>query len=279
MINNALTRSSLQLASAAAAVILSTLTTPVVESGWGQDSKTQQSRQSGQPPARTGQHPGQTVDAKLEDLIVIRLAERSNLIPFVKVSVENGVAALSGNVPDQVSKNRALRIAASTRGVQSVRDRMSVDASVKKIMSERQHNVAGKEIPRQVAEKIAMTVEGAKAGRDWWADGWRVEGQYNTWSFVVEADGPGVVVLEGEVPSLDIMRNAVEAARQVPGVHVLNNDLRLDRQYYSSYPYYSYGHGYPYYTWGYPYYPPEFSPPAAGPHMKQQEQKGNRSGS
>jgi hypothetical protein len=232
--------------------------------------------QSGQPPPGTQQHARQAVDEMLEDLIVIRLAERTNLIPFVKVSVENGVAELSGNVPDEVSKNRALRIAASTRGVQSVRDRMSVDASVKKIMSERQHNVSGKEIPRQVAEKIAMTVEGAKAGRDWWADGWRVEGQHNTWSVLVEAGGPGVVVLEGEVPSLDVMRKAVEAARQVPGVHVLDSDLRLDRQYFSAYPYYAYGHGYPYYTWGYPFYPPDFAPPAAPQRMKQ-PQRNDRS--
>jgi osmotically-inducible protein OsmY len=233
VIDNARRGSSVQLASAAAAYIrfiTRRTSTRETDGGWDEDSGGYLCTQPGQPPPGTQQHARQAVDEMLEDLIVIRLAERTILMPFVKVSVENGVAALSGNVPDEVSKNRALRIAASTRGVQSVRDRMSVDASVKKIMSERQHNVSGKEIPRQVAENIAMTVEGAKAGRDRWADGWRVEGQHNTWSVLVEPGRPGVIVLQGEVPSLEIMHNAVEAARQVAGAHVLHSHLRVAPQ-------------------------------------------------
>lgn len=55
--------------------------------------------------------------------------------------------------------------------------------------------------------------------------------------------------LEGDVPRLDIMRKAVDAARNVPGVMSVRSDFELDRMY-ARYPYM----GHPYAgRWGYPH--------------------------
>lgn len=90
-------------------------------------------------------------------------------------------------------------------------------------------------------------IPGAKAGEDWWLTGWRVEGEDNVWTFTVETDD-GQVYLEGDVPRLEIMRKAVDAARNVPGVVSVRSDFELDRMY-ARYPYM----GYRYPGWGYPY--------------------------
>lgn len=189
----------------------------------------------------------------IEDLLVIRMAERSNLTRVIKVSVKEGVATISGKVPDEATERRALRIARNTPGIMSVRDEISIDPSLKRVISEKERNVNEKELIKQVAQKIAASIEGAKAGEDWWFEGWRVEGEFNTWNLVVEVDEPGFVILEGDVPSLDIMRKAVEAAAQVPGVRAVDTDLELELYRAFGYPYR--GYGYPY-AWGYPYHPP-----------------------
>lgn len=195
-------------------------------------------------------------DDLLENLLVIRLAERSNVTGVVEAKVKEGVATLSGKVPDRDAERRALRIARATPGIMSVRDEIGIDASMTRAISKTERKVGEKELEKQVAEKIAAAVQGAKAGEDWWFEGWRVEGQHNAWNLVVEVDEPGFVVLEGEVPSLDIMRQAVEAAAQVPGVRAVDTDMNLERFYVRYYPY-----GY------YPYaYYPYFGPHAFAPH-------------
>jgi hypothetical protein len=189
----------------------------------------------------------------LEDLIVIRLADRSSLTRVIKVHVRDGVATLSGKVPSEAAERRALRIARLTPGVLSVRDEISVDPSM--ASSAREPDVGEKELAKQVAQKIASSIEGAKADRDWWFEGWRVEGRFNTWNLIVDVEDPGFVKLDGEVPSLDIMRKAVEAAAQVPGVRAVDTDLELERFYAR------------YYLFGYPYYPPYYPSYAFHPYF------------
>jgi BON domain len=78
----------------------------------------------------------------------------------------------------------------------------------------------------------------------------------------VEADEPGRVVLEGDVPKWDIMRKAVEAAANVPGVRVVDSELEYEPDYYPIFRYGAeryYGDGY------YPYYPYMDRPPYAAP--------------
>jgi osmotically-inducible protein OsmY len=231
----------------------------MAESLPAQDKQNQQAR-------RSTQQQSQNMDRSpfSEDLLVIKMAERSNLTQTIKVSVKDGVATISGKVPDEQAKRRALRIARNTAGILSVRDEISIDPSLKRVISDKERNVNEKELVKQVAQKIAASIEGAKAGEDWWFEGWRVEGEFNTWSLVVEVDEPGFVILQGEVPSLDIMRKAVEAAAAVPGVRALDTNLELDLYYAHGYPYR--GFGYPY-AWGYPYYPAYgFAPYAHYPH-------------
>lgn len=222
-----------------------------------QERQRQQARQPAQQQSQT-MNRSAFPDDVLEDLLVIRMAERSNLVNVIKVNVRDGVATLSGKVPSERSEQRALRIARTMPGITSVRDEISVDKS----MTRRDAPVIGEaELAQQVAQRIAKNIEGAKAGEDWWLGGWRVEGEFNTWNLVVEADEPGRVILEGEVPSLDIMRKAIEAAFAVPAVLRVEPNLELDRDYaygaYGGYPYAGYRnrvYGYPY-GWGHPYYP------------------------
>lgn len=203
----------------------------------------------------------QDYDNALEDYLVVRLAEYSNLIPAVKVQVADGTATLSGRVPSEQAKQRAIRIVRSTRGISSVRDQIKVDTSMEKAIGELARNVNEKELAQHVARRIADKIEGAQAGEDWWLTGWRVEGPYNTWNFVVETEETGFVMLEGEVPSWDIMRKAVEAAASVPGVRRVDSDLELQQYFNDRYrgfgyrgPYDRYGD--PYAFGYYPYYPP-----------------------
>jgi hypothetical protein len=130
---------------------------------------------------------------------------------------------------------------------------------------EKAEALAGPELAKQVATRIASRIDGAKAGEDGWFTGWRVEGPFNTWSMTVEADEPGRVVLEGDVPKWDIMRKAVEAAANVPGIRVVDSELEYEPDYYPIFRYGAeryYDDGYhPYY----PYYPYLARPPYAAP--------------
>jgi osmotically-inducible protein OsmY len=56
--------------------------------------------------------------------------------------------------------------------------------------------------------------------------GWRVEGPDNRWNFVVQADN-GDIWLEGEVPRYSVIREAINAARQVSGVRSVRSQLEL----------------------------------------------------
>ena len=78
-------------------------------------------RQSQQAPDR------QMTDQRLEDWIIIRLANRSSYTPGIDVKVRDGVVTLSGKVPNEEIKRRAMRIASTTPQVTKVRDERAVD--------------------------------------------------------------------------------------------------------------------------------------------------------
>ena len=113
-------------------------------------------------------------------------------------------------------------------------------------------------LSRRVAERIAAGIQGAKAGRDWWFAGWRVESLDNEWRVTVHADR-GRVLLEGDVPRTQLMRKAVDAARRVDGVVSVESDFFRDHLYTGR-------HGHPPYTFpGYPHRPLS-SPPGSDPY-------------
>jgi hypothetical protein len=197
-------------------------------------------------------------DQRFEDWIIVRLANRASYTPGIDVKVSEGVVTLTGKVPSEEIRRRAMRVAITTPGVTTVTDELRVDAST--IKAERL--LEGSALAKQVATRIAANIEGAQAGEDWWFTGWRVEGPFNTWNMTVEADDPGRVVLEGDVPRWDIMRKAVEAAANAPGVRVVDSELEYEPDYYPIYRYGAeryYGDGY------YPYYPYMARRPYASP--------------
>src|SRR5918996_4415655 len=205
-------------------------------------------------------------DEAVEGWLVIKLAARPGLNE-INVEVKDGIAALTGKVSTQEDKRRAVRIANSTMGVNSVRDQLSIDASLARREAPK---ISDRELAKQVAQKIAANIKNAKAGEDWWFDGWRVEGDSNRWNLVVDVTDRHVI-LEGEVPNVNIMRKAVETAADVPGVRTVDSDLELPgfNGYWGYHPRASYG---PYY----PYLPPNLVVPYGDPAYSEAGRRGHR---
>lgn len=189
----------------------------------------------------------------LEDRVYVRLAERAWVGGDFKASVSRGVVTLSGTVPTEQNKQKMLRIARQTVGVTELRDQLRVDPSVS-AQRDGRAPVADAELSKQVAQKIAGAITGARAGEEWWFSGWRVEGPDRHWNTTVAADN-GAVTLEGDVPYDSIVRRSVDAALQVPGVRSVRSEITIDRtsgryspySRYGAYGYYGYGgFGYPY---------------------------------
>src|SRR5919106_2109678 len=205
-------------------------------------------------------------DEAVESWLVIKLAARPGL-NNVDIEVEDGVAVLTAKVASQQDKNRAVWLANSTMGVISVRDQLKVDPA---LAQRKAWDISDRELAKQVAQKIAGNIKGAKAGADWWFDGWRVEGESNRWNLVVDVT-EGHVILEGEVPNVNIMRKAVETAADVPGVRTVDSDLELPgfNGYWGYHPRASYG---PYY----PYLPPNLVVPYGDPAYSEAGRRGHR---
>lgn len=207
-----------------------------------------QQPQSQRPPSRKPESLRQMhSDDLTEDLLVMRLGDKRSFFSGMQVIVDQGVATLRGKVPSEAIESRALRIAWRTPGVRSVRDQLEVDQDMKK---------AGKpeldqaDLAKAVAQNIGGNITGAKADKDWWSDGWRVEGRDNAWNLVVEVPEPGRVVLEGELPNLDLVRRAIQLGAEVAGVESLNSNLELQAEFYRderSFPYYPYAYPLAYY--------------------------------
>ena len=190
-------------------------------------------------------------DDLTEDLLVMRLADRRSFFSGMQVIVDQGVATLRGKVPSEAIESRALRIAWQTPAVGSVRDQLEVDQDMRK---PGKPDVDQAELAKAVAQNIGGNMAGAKADKDWWSHGWRVEGRDNAWNLIIEVTEPGGVVLEGELPNLDLLRRAIELATEVTGVKSLNSNLESQAESYRddrSFPYYPYAYPLSYY----PFYP------------------------
>jgi osmotically-inducible protein OsmY len=190
-------------------------------------------------------------DDLTEDLLVMRLGDRRSFFSGMQVIVDQGVATLRGKVPSEAIESRALGIAWRTPGVRSVRDQLEVDQDMRK---PGQPELDQAEVAKAVAQNIAGNITTAKADKDWWSDGWRVEGRDNAWNLVVEVPEPGRVVLEGELPNLDLVRRAIQLGAEVAGVKSLNSNLEVGAEFYRddrSFPYYPYAYPLSYY----PFYP------------------------
>lgn len=218
-----------------------------------QQDQERQQRPSGQQ-QRTRQQPqmgpeqrGDRANEILEDLVLVRLAEEAWVGGDFKVTAKDGAVTITGTVPREATKARMGRIARQTTGVTEVANNLKVVPTAGQGQA-----VGDAELASRVARQIASAIPGAKSGQDWWLDGWRVEGADNLWSFTVEAE-EGRVYLDGEVPRLAIMRQAVDAARQTAGVESVRSDFELDR--YVGYPYVGY---HPYHYW--PYHPYAYDP-------------------
>lgn len=229
-----------------------------------QDNRAERNREG-----RVDRNRWDITDEAIEGFLVVKFAARSGFNE-VDVEVQDGIAELSGQVSSKEARTRALRIANLTMGVRGVRDQLQVDASLDKRQSK---SVPDRQLTEQVATKIAADIDGAKAGKDWWFDGWRVEGPFNRWNFVVEADD-GTVTLEGEVPNLDIVRKAVESARGVAGVRTVDSDLEIERYLYHGERRDFHGG---YYGYAYPYYP-HVAPPYAWTQDQRRERPARGAG-
>jgi hyperosmotically inducible protein len=167
---------------------------------------------------------GRSLDALVEDVVLVQLAETAWVGDDFDVRAKDGVVTLTGTVPSEATKARIGRIARGTIGVTDVRNELRVDPSVALAASSADDD----ELARRVALQIAAALPDAKTGEDWWFDGWRVEGPDKVWSFVIQTQN-GRVYLDGDVSRLLIKRKAIDAARQTPGVQSVRSDLELDR--------------------------------------------------
>jgi osmotically-inducible protein OsmY len=181
-------------------------------------------------------------EGMLQDRIYVRLAERAWAGADFDVKVNRGVVTLSGTVPTEQAKRRIVSLARRTPGVMEVREQLRVDPAVGARGGD--SPVPDAELSKRVAQKVAGTIAGSKAGEDWWLTGWRVEGPDRTWTMVVEAQD-GAVTLDGEVPYHSTIRKAVDAALDVEGVHSVRSEIELEPAY-SGYPYDDFSWGRPY---------------------------------
>ena len=93
-------------------------------------------------------------------------------------------------MPSEADRRRALRIVRRTTGVNEVRDQLRVNPSLLTTAPA----IADTELSQRVAMQIARTIDGAKAGEDWWLEGWRVEGRDGDWTMVVTSNQGNVTL-------------------------------------------------------------------------------------
>lgn len=115
----------------------------------------------------------------------------------ISVSVDDGIVRLEGRVDNMIARQRAARVAESTRGVLSVSNLIRVNKS----------DIPDTEISAAVTQALAD---------DPIAD---------VWDVVVQADD-GVVTLKGTVESYAEKLAATDVAMNVKGVRDVRNDIR-----------------------------------------------------
>jgi hyperosmotically inducible periplasmic protein len=135
------------------------------------------------------------------------------------VSADNRIVTLSGTVPDEASKQRALEIARGVDGVARVDDRIVVQAVPAP---------AAAPTPRQPA----LPAEAANRRSPAWITT-KIQAQYFTsgdvkpWNVDVTTAADGVVTLQGEVEDAQAKAEAVRIAQTTEGVSRVDDRLRI----------------------------------------------------
>ena len=119
----------------------------------------------------------------------------------IDISVNEGIATLSGNVNNILSKERAVRIAESVKGVRSVVNKLNVMPLLGK-----------------PPERIQKNIEDALI-RDPATDTFEID---------VSVREPGYVILKGEVESWTEKRLVEKIAKSISGVTGIKNDIHID---------------------------------------------------
>jgi len=176
-------------------------------------------------------------DSTLDSRIEKRIHADATLKKYdVGVSVDNGVAKLTGTVPTHAAKNRAEHLA-KIPGIARVDNEIAVDAnvhSVKGTTGEKARDAADK--TRDTAGKVAnKTVDGVQKTGEVATDTWittRVKSKFIDESVLKGSDihvetTNHVVTLTGTVPSEAGRARAVEQAKEVEGVHEVIDRLSI----------------------------------------------------
>ena len=133
------------------------------------------------------------------------------------VTVDNGVATLSGTVMDEQAEQRALALARGVDGISSVEDRIDLAAG-------------------QIAGGQREPDARATTGTDTIAPGWitaKIQAQYfvdpdvKPWNIDVTTTAGGIVELRGEVDNAEARTEAVRIARATDGVTRVEDHLRV----------------------------------------------------
>jgi osmotically-inducible protein OsmY len=141
----------------------------------------------------------------------------------IDVSAQNGAVTLSGTVPTDAARQRAVELARSAEGVTTVNDQLQV--------LENTSRAAGAPARDGATGAVARTAPDASAPA--WITT-KVQAQYfahpdiKPWAIDVTTGSGGVVTLEGTVDSAEDKATAVRIARETEGVTRVEDRLRIE---------------------------------------------------
>ena len=180
-------------------------------------------------------------DHALDDRIEQRIHHDAVLKKYkVDVSVDHGVATLSGTVPTEADRAKAAELA-KVHGITRVDNQIIVDLKASRTTTGttgkiEQTGKEGAEKTKEAAGKaVDKTKEGVSKTGEMITDGWittRVKSKFIDESVLkgsdihVETDDH-VVTLSGTVPNAAARARAVEQAKEVEGVHRVVDKLTI----------------------------------------------------
>ena len=183
-----------------------------------------------EPATETTARPATTASAEPRDDTTIRTAMQAKFYTEeltrgrpIEVSAQNGAVTLSGTVPTDAAKKRAVELARGVEGVTTVKDQLQVHEST----------TAGANTPA----RDDTTGTAGHAGADSNSPAWittKVQAQYfadpdiKPWAIDVTTGSGGVVTLEGRVDSAEDKAKAVRIARETEGVTRVEDRLRIE---------------------------------------------------
>lgn len=183
-----------------------------------------------EPVAETTAPPATTASAEPRDDTTLRTAVQAKFYTEdltrgreIDVSAQNGAITLSGTVPTDATKQRAIELARSVAGVTAVNDQLQV----------REHT-SDAAIPRARGD---ATGTAGRTSADVNAPAWittKIQAQYfvdpeiKPWAIDVTTGNGGVVTLEGMVDSAEDKAKAVRIARETEGVTRVEDRLRIE---------------------------------------------------